>query len=562
MIPSRPDRDCASSEARVFESLAAALPASYTVLHGRKFVLPATKRAPIQTCEIDFLVMDPARGLLALEVKGGGVQRESDDLWYSIDGRGNAHQIQNPQKQVTKNVYAIREWLRNVPPFDRAFLPVGWGVVFPDITIKSDLASDLPRAIVVDQSDLTQIAASIDRLFDANSLAASAAPVLDSARQKLLLEVLSPSLRVVPLLSDRIDGAEEQLVRMTEEQNDIFEFLGDESRLKVKGTAGSGKTLVALERARREAAAGKRVLFLCFNSLLAQWLRNASSIAAGGTPQPAHAKFANPAILTFHDLAKKLVKQAGMAFSVPAAPEAKQEFWATVAPDLLSKAAEKLDSVRWDSIVVDEGQDFRALWWLAIEKLLAETDARTADSSSLWVFYDPHQDIFGADGLDSLQLREAKLAKNCRNSVRIAEHAFAEIGEKPKLYGNAPAGVPVETIVCRDESEMKDALRRSLHRLVNEEKLNAAQIVVLTPRAAEKTILKNLTVGNFQLVDWPAANRNGVGYCSLQRFKGLESDAIILCEVDRARSNATSKHLYVAKTRAKHVLVVAEYLAL
>lgn len=69
-----------------------------------------------------------------------------------------------------------------------------------------------------DHSEMTQIVASTHRLFGATSLLESAAPVLDSARQTILLEVVSPSLRVVPLLPHRIDGAEEQLVRMTEEQ--------------------------------------------------------------------------------------------------------------------------------------------------------------------------------------------------------------------------------------------------------------------------------------------------------------------------------------------------------
>lgn len=109
MIPARPDTDCATSERSVFERFAAGLPASWTVLHGRKLVLPATPKMPTQTCEIDFLVLDPARGLLALKVKGGGVQRESDDLWYSIEVGGTVYKIHKQRKQVARAAAASSE---------------------------------------------------------------------------------------------------------------------------------------------------------------------------------------------------------------------------------------------------------------------------------------------------------------------------------------------------------------------------------------------------------------------------------------------------------------------
>lgn len=228
MIPARPDTDCATSERSVFERFAVGLPASWTVLHGRKLVLPATPKMPTQTCEIDFLVLDPARGLLALEVKGGGVQRESDDLWYSIDAAGTPHQIHNPQKQVTKNVYALRDWLREQPPFDSTFLPIGWGVVFTDITVDGDLGPDLPRQFIVDRHDLGDVTKSISRVFEANSagreIRTDAGQLLDAARQRQLIDLLALTVRVVPLLGDRIDAAEAQLVRMTGEQNHIFDF--------------------------------------------------------------------------------------------------------------------------------------------------------------------------------------------------------------------------------------------------------------------------------------------------------------------------------------------------
>lgn len=155
MIPARPDPDCATSERNVFELLAAGLPASWIVLHGRKLILPATRGTPAQTCEIDFLLLDPARGLLALEVKGGGVQRESDDLWYSIDAGGTGHQIRNPQKRATRDICALRGWLREQPAFDVTSPPTRWAVVVTDITVAGTLGPELPSERGVDRTHRT-----------------------------------------------------------------------------------------------------------------------------------------------------------------------------------------------------------------------------------------------------------------------------------------------------------------------------------------------------------------------------------------------------------------------
>jgi ATP:corrinoid adenosyltransferase len=542
MIPARPDPDAPNSERKVFSALEQ-LPGSWTVLHSRTFVLPATTTKPTTTCEIDFLILDPARGLLALEVKGGGVQREGD-LWYSIDAQGAAFEIQDPAKQITRNVYALREWLRQQPPFDTTYLSIGWGVVFPSITVETDFGSELPRASILDRQDLEDTSAAIKRLFEATRSQASRA--LDPAHEKTLIDLLAPSCRLVPGLSDRMAEAEAALVRLTEEQHRIFEFLGDAPRVAVKGGAGSGKTLVAMERARREAAAGRRALFLCFNTLLAQFLQF-----------QAKGRFD---VHTFHDLARKLSREAGLPFRVPDDADEKRRFWAEEAPSLLAQAADRMPERRWDSIVVDEAQDFREYWWLAIEKLLADPAPSTnATAGALWLFYDPNQDIFGADALKTLGMQTAHLAKNCRNTARIAARAFAEIGETPHVDSDMPQGTEVETIQCNDESGMNEAIRKTLHRLVSEGNLDPSRIILLTPWSSDRTLLKGATFGNLKVVDWPASNANEVGYCNLQRFKGLEADAVILCEVDRTSQAATPKHLYVAESRAKHVLVVVEY---
>jgi Nuclease-related domain len=140
MLPSQPDADTPQSEQKVFAAFARHLPADWTVFHSRRIVLPRSSvslRAPrgsvkghesglpVDERELDFVVIDPRRGMLGLEVKGGMEIGRDADGWYS--GGGPRHRIKAPGAQVQRAMHALEEYLR-----PRAAVPAfGWGVVFP-----------------------------------------------------------------------------------------------------------------------------------------------------------------------------------------------------------------------------------------------------------------------------------------------------------------------------------------------------------------------------------------------------------------------------------------------
>ena len=74
MIPTEPDPDTPASERYVFGRLRDRLPDAWTVLHARRICLPAQEGRPGHEGELDFVLIDPDRGLLALEVNRGGVE--------------------------------------------------------------------------------------------------------------------------------------------------------------------------------------------------------------------------------------------------------------------------------------------------------------------------------------------------------------------------------------------------------------------------------------------------------------------------------------------------------
>ena len=168
MIPSFLAPETPSSERRVYDRLRVVLPDSWTVIHSQRFLLSLSRgsRIPPQEGEIDFLILDPARGLIALEVKGGRVQGTTDG-WHSIDRHGERHRIKDPGRQVSAAIRNVGRYLNDASSFGRRGhrCRYGWGIVLPDIETQEDLGPDLPRPVIVDGTDFGDLRGAIDRVF-------------------------------------------------------------------------------------------------------------------------------------------------------------------------------------------------------------------------------------------------------------------------------------------------------------------------------------------------------------------------------------------------------------
>ncbi len=536
MIPSTVDPDVPDSEKVVFAAMQKHLPASWVVLHGKRFVLPSDGRRPPVEGEVDFIVLDPSRGYVGLEVKGGGVGRDAEGWFRTYAGR--TQRIGEPGKQAQKNIHGIAAYLDRQPVFRGIGRGprYGWGVCLPFADVEGSLGAELPEEFVIDRSDLDDLPGAIDRLFAANRLDG---PAMVRGTTEAWIKALAPAFHLSTSLSSRISDAEAEIFRMTEEQKSLLDNLGDVVRVGVKGGAGTGKTVLALEQARRWAEEGSRVLFLCYNKPLADQI---AQNAEGFTVQ------------TFHGLCSSVARAAGHQFSPPKKGD-DSEFWEMDAPELLSKALDVLADERFDAIVVDEGQDFREYWWLVIEKLLK--DSR---ESRLWIFYDPNQDLYGGGPVDALGLTPAKLTWNCRNTERIANFSASMIEVEAKVKPGAPEGVKVEEEICADEASMIDATRKAVHRLIVEDKIPADEVIILSPKATTSPVWRAKKLGNLELVQFPnAPGANQLRFSSLQRFKGLEAKAVVICDVDRRDALCSPRHLYVGTSRAKHLLTVLSY---
>ena len=192
MLPPKPDADTPESERKVFTAFERHLPQDWTVFHSRRIVLPRKSPGPVVERELDFLVIDPARGLLGFEVKGGGEIGRDEDGWYS--GSNPRHRIKAPGAQAQSAMHALLDYLRT-----RAEVPAfGWGVVFPDAESPDTLAPELPRRLVIDRDGLQWADKAVDGVFAA---AVGAGTPLSPAAVTQLVQMLAPRVSLAPSLA-------------------------------------------------------------------------------------------------------------------------------------------------------------------------------------------------------------------------------------------------------------------------------------------------------------------------------------------------------------------------
>jgi superfamily I DNA and RNA helicase len=146
----------------------------------------------------------------------------------------------------------------------------------------------------------------------------------------------------------------------------LLDFLGSHTKAAIRGVAGSGKTILALAKAQETARRGMRTLFLCYNRPLKDWLLQAIPESFGEALT----------IDTYHGLVEELCRKAGIAFR-PEARVGNTDFWRDVAPERLMQACERLGpEAKFDSVVVDEGQDFHDLWWTSLDSVFRDPGAK------------------------------------------------------------------------------------------------------------------------------------------------------------------------------------------
>lgn len=549
MIPETRVEPGARGELRFYRYLRDGLPDDYTVFHSLPY-LSAGERG-IFDHEIDFLVVHRRKGILTLEVKGGEeiIYRPKEKKWFSVPASGDKrHEIKDPFDQARGNMHWLKKEILNRGVFPGAEdLPFAYGyaVAFPDASVQTKYFP--PHAIpelVIDRDGLDRVGERIEEIMGRMRRQGSRA-MSEQEYNDLYNKFLLPEFRLTASIARRLEDEEAQIVRLTEEQCRMLDFLRNRKKALIQGYAGTGKTQLAVEKARRLAAEGLSVLLLCFNSPLAAYLRRQL--------RPEEGKIE---AYNYHDLCIRLAQSADLPYEVPGPEDSqrRRRFWDEEVPLLLEKALDILD-VRYDAVIMDEGQDFKRHWSKSVLKLL-----RDPKEGHLYIFYDEKQNIYHGDDLQfPLRGEPYLLSENCRNTRRICEMASRIGGIDPEgyRYQRNPEGEEVRFLPYRDPAEQPGLIEDTVRKLLKKG-LKPGQITILSPRVREKSCLAGVEeIAGCRVVDYEEpVPPDALVFSTLKRFKGLESDVVIFCDMDGKFPIHDRKDQYVAVTRAKHLLFV------
>jgi hypothetical protein len=541
LIPS--DFDCAhaddfrAAEARTLERLRDGLSDRYTVYHGVHWARAEASGSAYG--EIDFIVANPFGQLLAIEQKDGQIVAKGADLYARYggrqlagDGAGQAYD-KSITTQVNRNLHALRaQFARRYPG---RTLQIDHLLYLPTAHLAGVLPSSVDPARVVDADHDAQLIATIESLLEGAGSTWSDDRLDDLPR---IDEFLSQRVGAAPHIGLLGRSAREFTTRLSGGLSIWASRLQMQPwRLRVRGTAGSGKTQLALQALRKAHAQGKSALYVCFNRPLA----DAMKLLA---PDPS-------AAVTFHELARVFSAELGQApvdFSQPGAFEQlAQNFMA------LSKRL----AGTFDAVLIDEGQDFEQAWADSLIGL-ARSDAQL-----LWL-EDPEQALYDRASVDLPGWVSLSSPVNYRSPQLLVEFInWLGLTDEPVEAGSAVLGFdPKWYLYGADESPLQ-ATEEALADLL-QEGYAPENIAVLSLRglansqiAGDKgpTRLAGLAVRRqtgFDAAGQAQWSGGPLLVDSVLRFKGQAADAVVITEVDFAELGSRERRrLFVALTRAR-----------
>lgn len=527
---------------------------SWVCLHSLGLARHLTKRQG----EIDFLVICQ-KGIFVLEVKGGGVSCKNG-FWQTINREGQVKQLkENPFRQASRAMFSLQQDL--IKHFgEETFwknILFGYGVVFPDVPFKSSgyIGTEGDERQIYDLTDCNKpFVQYIERLASfARSCVHHDCFTLTEKDINALIDYLRPDFDLVPSLTVKANSVLEQMVSLEKEQYAVIDAIDSIPRLIIQGPAGTGKTLLAFEIARREVILKQNdVLLICFNRLLASFFE------AKVKSEKLNEKIT---VKTIHTLMNDLIDNSSFAseFKTKKKQSDKNTLFKKLYPEYTKLALLEAKVTTFKTVIIDEAQDIINLENLAVLDVYVEQGLKLGN----WrICCDVNNQgaVFGAfeqAALDKVMGYGTSilLYTNCRNTISISQET--NLLTRPKMSGIARIqGDSVEYSWYKDKNQMVEKLTKILQKLLANN-IMPSQITILFSLATSAAYITN--VKNISLVqltdnniwDFVEGKLPCITYCSISSFKGLENDFIVLIDIENLDSEWWNSVVYVGMSRAK-----------
>jgi len=516
MIPATPHGTHSQAEKRVFDQLRFAFEHDQTLIAFHSLNLP---RHPYKRFgEIDFLLCG-ANGIFVLEVKGGRVSCK-DGLWHFENRYGEVStSVEGPFKQAQSALQGLISKLRdNLPESVMSQFTIGYGVIFPDVEWRVQ-GVEWDFQPLADVRQIRNLEHWLGNLFEYWRCKEGRERHPDAASITRLQQYLRPEFEVAETLYRQACRSEENIASLTGDQMVMVDIANANDRVLCSGGAGTGKTFLALELARRWTAEGQNVLLACRSNWLKRFLES---------------RFVLPGLtVSLIESIPTALRRSGLPY--------------------------------FDALIVDEGQDLMDRGSLGKLGMAI----RGGLEHGRWsFFYDVNNQsgFFGTVDRDAITFLDGchpariPLRTNCRNTRvilnRVQDHLGADMGVR-----GAGEGPAVREYDAGSREESATLLANELFEIIDEGGIPSGSVTILSPlplgassvSLLPASIRESITpLDEYSLRAFPTGQ---TGFAEIPNFKGLENEVIIIVDLPRPQKGKEPLALhYVAMSRARVVL--------
>ena len=480
-----------------------------------------------QDREADVIVAWPGVGIAVVEVKGGSVSLREGE-WHQVGG--GLDKVIHPVDQARTCKYLLRDYLDRHPRWTAGNPRLVHLVALPATTLPQDFfAADLPRWMVLDKTDVPYAASRIEDAL--RRVVDQPEPPLPQDVDDLVDCLAGTAIPQQDLVADLAER-EAACDLLTRDQADVLDRLVYLPRVEIRGGAGSGKTWLAVEKARRLAAEGKKVALMCYSRGLAEFLVRRVEHAAtpraprlrGDVPQPRH-RLGRPA---------GFGRRQRVLGGVPA----RRRWCRSRRRCPRPSGSTRSSSTRRRTSPRAGGPPS----W---------PPCATPSTARLYVFADEGQRVFARQGRPTVDLVPIPLDENLRNTKQIAGTFSSLAPSQMRIRGQS--GVPVRFVPCATEDAVEVADDEAVALLESGWPTDA--VALLTTGSRHPVQAERQLAG--QDVYWSSFwDDEDLFYGHVLGFKGLERPAVVLA-VNGFRDEARAREmLYVGLSRARDLLVV------